>query len=126
MDRGKGPQVPALSSTTLPNLLDAIDHLWLRAPSPSEGEEALKEHKDLLESLAVKDTPKPSSSKDIYQKFLNVLGEWPSVQNPNPTPKPGDLIPGPNLGDLPIPPGHADPPPLPPGCVMHFLFLLDM
>ena len=73
-DERKGPQVPALSSTTLPNLLDVIDRLQLRAPPLFEETEPPKEHKDLLESLAVKDAPKPSNSKDIYQKFLNVLG----------------------------------------------------
>ena len=29
VDSEKGPSVPALSSTALPNLLDAINHLWL-------------------------------------------------------------------------------------------------
>ena len=33
-----------------------------------------KEHQDLLESLAVKDVPKSTDPKDIYQKFLNMLG----------------------------------------------------
>ena len=115
-DKGMGPQVPALSSTTLPNLLDVIDHLQLRVPPLSQGMEPPKEHKDLLESLTMKDAPKPSSSKDIYQKFLNVLREWPSVQNSNPALEPGDQTPDPNLGDPPLPPGCVDPP-LPPGCV---------
>ena len=81
-DKGKGPQVPALSSTTLTNLLDVIDCLWLRAPPLSEKTEPSKEHEDHLESFPVKDAPKPSNLKDIYQKFLNVLGEQPSVWAP--------------------------------------------
>ena len=81
-DSGKGPHVPALSSTAIPNLLEAIDCLQLGVhPPPKEGDppkgqqgDPLKEHQDLLESLAVKDVPKPTDPKDIYQKFLNMLG----------------------------------------------------
>ena len=105
--------MPALSSTTLPNLLDAIDHLQLSTPPPSEQEETPKEHEDLLESLAVKDTPKPSSFRENYQKFLNVLGEQPSVQNPNPALEPLDPTPEPNSRNPPFPPGHVDPLPNP-------------
>ena len=105
-----GPHVPALSSTALPYLLDAIYHLWLGMPSPSEEAEPSEEHQDLLESLAVKEVPKPSTTKDAYQKFLDILEAWAGVWNPDPVPKPGNPAPNPTMGDLPIPPGQVDPP----------------
>ena len=111
VDEGKGPLVPALSSTTLPNLLDAINHLQLRAPPPSKEAEPPKEHNDLLDLLAVKDAPKPSNTKDIYQKFLNILEEWLSTKSLKPALEPEDPTPDPNLGNPPPPPGHVDPPP---------------
>ena len=104
-DSGKGPHVPALSSTAIPNLLDAIDHLRFGAhPPPKEGDPP-KEQQDLLESLAVNNVPKCTDPKDIYQKFLNALGEWPGVQNPDPTLEPGNPTPNLTVGDPPIPPG---------------------
>ena len=50
-DTGKGPHVPALLSTALPNLLDVIDHLQLGMPTPSEDAEPPEEQQSLLESL---------------------------------------------------------------------------
>ena len=73
VDSEKGPSVPALSSTALPNLLDMIDHLWLGMSTPSDEEEPSEEQQDLLESLAVKGVPKSSKTKDVYQKFMNIL-----------------------------------------------------
>ena len=121
-DSGKGPHVPALLSTAIPNLLEVIDCLQLSVhPLPKEGDppkgqqgDPLKEHQDLLESLAVKDVPKPTDPKDIYQKFLNMLGRRSGTQNPDPTPEPGNPTPNPTVGDLPIPPGWANTP-QPPG-----------
>ena len=73
VDRGKGPSVPALSSTALPDLLDAIHHLRLGMATPSDEDESSEEQQDLLESLAVKGVPKSSKTKDVYQKFVNIL-----------------------------------------------------
>ena len=115
-DSGKGPHVPALSSTTLPNLLDAIDHLQLCTQSPPKEAEPPEEQHYLLKLPTVKKVPKPLNTKDIYEKFLNVLGEWSGVQNPDPTPKPGNTTSNLTLGDQPIPPGQAAPL-LPPGHV---------
>ena len=72
-DSEKGPSVPALSSTALPNLLDTINHLWLGMSTPSDEDEPSEEQQDLLESLAVKGVPKSSKTKDVYQKFMNIL-----------------------------------------------------
>ena len=109
-DSGKGSHVPALSSYIIPNLLDAIDHLQLGVcPPPKEGDPP-KEQQDLLESLAVKDVPKPSDPKDIYQKFLNTLGEWLSVQNPDPALEPGNPTPNLTVRNPPTPPGQANTP----------------
>ena len=72
-DSEKGPSVPALSSTALPNLLDMIDCLWLGMSTPSGEDEPSEEQQDLLESLAVKGLPKSSKTKDVYQKFMNIL-----------------------------------------------------
>ena len=30
----------------------------------------------------MKEVPKPSNTKDAYQKFLNILDKWPDMQNP--------------------------------------------
>ena len=65
--------MPALSSTALPNLLDVIDHLQLGMSTPSDKAEPSEEQQDLLESLAVKGVPKSSKTKDVYQKFMNIL-----------------------------------------------------
>ena len=121
VDSGKGPHVPALSSTTIPNLLEAIDCLQLGVcPPPKEGDppkgqqgDPPKEHQDLLDSLAVKDVPKPTDPKDIYQKFLNMLGDQPGARNPDPTPETGNLTPNPTVGNLPISPRQANLPQLP-------------
>ena len=104
-DSEKGPHLQALSSTALPNLLDAIDRLWLGMPSLSEGAEPPEEQQDLLESLTMKGVPKPSCTKDAYQKFLNTLDAWPGIRDPDPTLKPGNLTPNPLVGDPPTPPG---------------------
>ena len=112
-DSGKGPHVPALSSTTIPNLLKAIDCLQLGVRPPLKEGDPLKgqqgdppnEQQDLLESLAVKNVPKPTDPRDIYQKFLNILGERPGAQNRGPAPEPGNPTPNPTVGDLPILPG---------------------
>ena len=53
-DPGKGPSVPALLSTALPNLLDAIDHLRLGISTLSVEDQSSEEQQDLLESLAAK------------------------------------------------------------------------
>ena len=73
-------------------------------PPPKEGEPP-KEQQDLLESLTVKNVPKPTDPKDIYQKFLNALGEQPGAQNPDPALEPGNPTPNLTVGDPPIPPG---------------------
>ena len=65
--------MPALSSMALPNLLDAIDRLRLGMLTPSGEAEPLEEQQDLLELLAVKGVPKSSKTKDVYQKFMNIL-----------------------------------------------------
>ena len=65
--------MPALSSTALPDLLDAIDCLWLGMATPSDEDESSEEQQDLLESLAVKGVPKSSKTKDVYQKFMSIL-----------------------------------------------------
>ena len=73
-DNEKGPHVPALSSTALPNLLDAIDCLRsLGVSTPSDKAKPPEEQQDLLELLAVKEVPKSSNIKDAYQKFMNIL-----------------------------------------------------
>ena len=87
-DREKGPSVPALSSTALPDLLDAIDHLRLGMSTPSDKDQSSEEQQDLLESLAVKEVPRSSKTKDVYQKFVNILDAWPHIRNPAPAPKP--------------------------------------
>ena len=100
--------MPALSSTALPNLLDAIDHLQLGVSTPSDEAEPSEEQQDLLELLAVKGVPKSSKTKDVYQKFMNILNAQPHIRDPAPAPKPRDL-----MGDPSIPPGWVDPPPTP-------------
>ena len=113
-DSGKGPHVPALLSTAIPNLLEAIDHLQLGVhPPPKVGDppkgqqgDPLKGHQDLLESLAVKGVRKPTDPMDIYQKFLNMLGDWPGARNPGPTLEPGNPTPNLTVGDPPIPLGR--------------------
>ena len=105
-DSEKGPSVPALSSMALPNLLDAINHLRLGMSTPSDEDEPSEEQQDLLESLVVKGEPKSSKTKDVYQKYMNILDALPRIQDPAPAPKPRDLT-----RDPPVPPGRVDPPP---------------
>ena len=69
----KGPSVPALSSTALPDLLDAIDHLQLGMSTPSDKDQSSDEQQDLLELLVAKGVPRSSKTKDVYQKFVNIL-----------------------------------------------------
>ena len=78
-DCEKGSSVPALSSTALPDLLDAIDHLGLGMSTPLDKDQSSEEQQDLLESLVVKEVPRPSKTKDVYQKFVNVLDAWPHI-----------------------------------------------
>ena len=94
--------MPALSSTALPDLLDAIDHLRLGMSTPSDEDEPSEEQQDLLESLVVKGVPKTSKTKDVYQKFVCILDTRPRIQDPAPDPKP--------RGDPPVPPRQEDPP----------------
>ena len=72
-DHKKGPSVPVLSSTALPNLLDVIDHFWLGMSTPSDEDQSSEEQQDLLESLVAKGVPRTSKTKDVYQKFVNIL-----------------------------------------------------
>ena len=97
----------------LPNLLDAIDHLRLGVLTLSDEAKPPEEQQDLLESFTVKEVPKPSNTKDAYQKFMNILDMRPCVRDPAPTLKPGDPSSIPTMGDPPIPPGWVDPPPTP-------------
>ena len=108
MDSGRGPDVPALSSTALPNLLDMIGCLWLSSQSSSKEVEPPEGQQDLLESLTVKEVPKPSNTKDAYQKFLDILEEQSSTQDP--ALKPGNPVPNPVMGDPPVPPSRMNPP----------------
>ena len=96
----------ALSSMALPNLLDAINHLRLGMSTPSDEDEPSEEQQDLLELLAVKGVPKSSITKDVYQKFMNILNARPHIQDPAPAPKPREP-----MGDPPVPPGRVNPPP---------------
>ena len=104
-DCEKGPLVPALSSTTLPDLLDAIDHLRLGMSTPSDKDQSSEEQQDLLESLVVKGVPRSSKTKDVYQKFVNILNVRPHIQNPAPAPKP--------KVNPPVPLRQVDPPQMP-------------
>ena len=72
-DHEKGPLVPALSSMVLPRLLDAIDRLPLGMSTPSDEDQSSEEQPDLLKSLVVKGVPKSSKTKDVYQKFIDIL-----------------------------------------------------
>ena len=66
-DREKGPSVPALSSTALPDLLDAIDCLRLGMSTQSDEDQSSEEQQDLLELLAVKEVPRSSKTKEICE-----------------------------------------------------------
>ena len=102
-DHGKGPSVPALSSTALPGLLDAIDHLRLGMSTLSDEDQSSEEQPDLLESLAAKGVPKSSKTKDAYQKFVNILDAQLRIRDLVPIQRP--------KGDPPVPPRQADPTP---------------
>ena len=104
-DHEKGPSVPALSSMALPDLLDAIDCLWLGMSTPSDKDQSSEEQQDLLESLVVKEVPKSSKTKDVYQKFVNILDALPHIRNPVPAPKP--------KVNPPVPPRQVYPPRMP-------------
>ena len=78
-DHKKGPSVPALSSTALPDLLHVIDRLELGMSTPSDEDQSSEEQQDLLESLAAKGVPRSSKTKDVYQKFVNILDARPHI-----------------------------------------------
>ena len=101
-DHEKGPSMPALSSMALPDLLDAIDHLWLGMSTPSDKDQSSEEQQDLLELLAAKEVPRSSKTKDVYQKFVNILDTRPHIWNPAPAPKP--------KVNPPVPPRQVYPP----------------
>ena len=98
----KGPSVPALSSTALPDLLDAINHLRLGMSTPSDKDQSSDEQQDLLESLAAKGVPRSSKTKDVYQKFVNILEARPRIRDPASAPKP--------KVNPRVPPRQVDPP----------------
>ena len=104
-DHKKGPSVPALSSTALPDFLDAIDHLQLGMSTPSDEDQSSDEQQDLLESLAAKGVPRSSKTKDVYQKFVNILDAQPRIRDPASAPKP--------KVNPPVPPRQVDPPQMP-------------
>ena len=101
-DHEKGPFVPALLSMVLPGLLDAIDHLRLGMSTLSDKDQSSEEQPDLLESLAAKGVPQSSKTKDVYQKFINILDARPHIRDLAPIQRP--------KGDPPVPPRQADPP----------------
>ena len=102
-DHEKGPSVPALSSTVLPGLLDVIDRLRLGISTPSDEDQSSEEQPDLLESLVAKGVPKSSKTKDVYQKFVNILDARTCIWDPAPIQRP--------KGDPLVPPRRADPTP---------------
>ena len=56
--------------------------------TPSDEDQSSEEQQDLLESLAVKGVPRSSKTKDVYQKFVNILDSQPRIRDPAPAPKP--------------------------------------
>ena len=104
-DRKKGPSVPALSSMALPGLLDTIDCLRLGMSTPSDEDQSSEEQQDLLESLAANGVLRSSKTKDVYQKFVNILNARPHIWDPAPAP---ELKVNP-----PVPPRQVDPPRMP-------------
>ena len=100
-DHEKGPSVPALLSTVLPRLLDEIDRLRLGMSTPSDEDQSSEEQPDLLESLAAKGVPKSPKTKDVYQKFVNILDAWPRIRDPAPIQR--------LKGDPLVPPRQVDP-----------------
>ena len=101
-DCKKGPSVPALSSTALPDLLDVIYHLRLGMSTPTDKDQSSEEQQDLLELLVAKEVPRSSKTKDVYQKFVNILDARPHIQNPAPASKP--------KVNPPVPPRQVYPP----------------
>ena len=87
-DHEKGPSVPALSSTAPSDLLNVINCLRLGMSTPSDKDQSSEEQQDLLELLAAKEVPRSSKTKDVYQKFVNILDTQPHIWNPAPAPKP--------------------------------------
>ena len=87
-DHEKGTSVPALSSTALLGLLDVIDHLQLGISTPLDGDQSSMEQQDLLELLVARGVLRSSKTKDVYQKFVNILDTWPRILDPTPAPKP--------------------------------------
>ena len=104
-DHKKGPSVPVFSSTALPTLLDVIDCLQLGMSTPLDEDQSSEEQQDLLESLAAKEVPRSSKTKDVYQKFVNILDARPHIWNPVPAPKP--------KVNPPMPPRQVYPPQMP-------------
>ena len=49
--------------------------------------------------------PRSSKTKDVYQKFVNILDAWPCIWDPVPAPKP--------KVNPPVPPRQVDPPQTP-------------
>ena len=104
-DHKKGPSVPALSSTVLPDLLGVIDRLRLGMSTPSDEDQSSDKQQDLLESLVAKSVPRSSKTKDVYQKFVNILDARPCIWDPASAPKP--------KVNPPVPPRQVDPPQTP-------------
>ena len=84
-------------------LLDVIDCLSLGISTLSVKDQSSEEQQDLLQSLAAKGVPRSSKTKDVYQKFMNILNTRPQIRDLAPIPKPE--------GDPPVPPRQTDPPP---------------
>ena len=66
----------------------AIDHIRLGMSTPSDEDESSEEQQDLLKSLVVRGAPRSSKTKDVYQKFVNILDARPRIRDPAPAPKP--------------------------------------
>ena len=73
--------------------------------TPSDGDQSSEEQQDLLESLAVKGVSRSTKTKDVYQKFVNILDARPNIWNPAPAPKP--------KVNPPVPQRQVDPPQMP-------------
>ena len=93
--------MPTLSSTALPNILDAISHLQLGVSTPPDEDKSPEEQQDFLESLVASIVLRLSQSKDVYQNFVNILDARPRTWGPALVSK--------LRGDPPEPPGQADP-----------------
>ena len=104
-DHKKGPSVPALSSTALPDLLGAINHLRLGMSTPLDEDQSSDEQQDLLESLVAKGVLRSSKTKDVYQKFVNILDARPHIRDRASAPK--------LKVNPPVPLRQVDPPQMP-------------